>query len=450
MNNAAEHALLNFQNADFDLLAQLVENEKCALFLGPFASSALAHDGSQTSLRILLAREIAEDLRQKTGQPLPDTDNLGLVCSAYVNQPNTSRTSLEIKVRDFYRRHTEPSPLHLEVARLPFRLIFTVAPDELLQKAFLTEKKRSFREGYYRFSKTQVGDFDDTPEGWTYIYQLFGRVLEKPDGSLPLTIADQLEYIDSVQGVGKETRLPTGLRNAMQDCEAFLFLGFDYENWYLRVLFHILKFSEKTKLVFGLPEGASAQMPGATEAFFRHQFKFSFLQDRPLELLRGIHARIESGQTGREPEGGKATRSLLFLHATADEGLKDKLDRHLASVKKKHGLASGSIHDFDGGEVAATQNNKIDAATVIVVILSADFLADDELAEHLVRRALARQSPTVVIAAVYARSVDGAANLFKGKAPVFPAETIPLSMMQEEAGMPMVAGMLEKLIAAMP
>lgn len=98
--------------------------------------------------------------------------------------------------------------------------------------------------------------------------------------------------------MGKETRLPTALRNAMQDCEAFLFLGFDCENWYLRVLFHILKFSEKTRLVFGLPEGASDRMPGATEAFFRHQFKFSFLQDKPVELLQGIRARIESGQAG--------------------------------------------------------------------------------------------------------------------------------------------------------
>lgn len=108
MNNAAAQSPLSFQSTDFDLLSQLVENEKCALFLGPFASSALSADGSQTSLRILLAREIAEDLRQKTGHTLPNTDNLGLVCSAYVSQPNTSRTSLEIKVRDFYRRHTEP------------------------------------------------------------------------------------------------------------------------------------------------------------------------------------------------------------------------------------------------------------------------------------------------------------------------------------------------------
>jgi len=437
-----------FASADLDLLAQLVENEKCALILGPFASDAPLPDGSRLSTRKLLARELAEAYFEKNKNRLPEPENLGLVCTAWMAQPDVSRTNLEIKVRDFYKRHTDPSPLLLEAARLPFRILFTTSPDELLQKAFSMEKKRSFRDGYYRFSKTQKDDYDDTPEDWAYLYQLLGRVLDKPDGSLPLTVADQLEYIDSVQGVGKETRLPAGLRNAMQDCEAFLFLGFDYDNWYLRVLFHILKFSEKAKLVFGLPEGASVQMPPGTEAFFREQFKFSFLENKPVELLRGIRQRIESGASG-QPAGQKATQKLLYLYAPADEDFKDKLDRQLSMLKKAHGLESASVHDFAIGEIQRAENQAIESASVIIPILSSDFFADDHLVNNLLSKALARQSASVAVAAVYAREVHGAADLFRGKAPIFPAESLSVGFVGEETGLPMVAKLLEPLISAL-
>ncbi len=436
------------QPANIDLLSELIENEKCALILGPFASSVSWPDGSTASLHTLLARDIAQELCKKTGQTLPSSDDLGLVCTPWVNLPGTSRTSLEIKVRDFYRSHTEPSPLLKEVARLPFRLVFTVSPDELLQKAFLKEKKRSFRDGYYRFAKTQMDDYDETPEGWSYIYQLFGRIQEKPDGSLPLTIADQLDYIDSVQGVGKETRLPTSLRNAMQDCEAFLFLGFDYENWYLRVLFHILRFSEKARLVFGLPDGSSTKMSEATRAFFQNQFRFSFLNDNPVELLRRIHDHIEAGKAADTAPSEETGRSLLFLYAEQDEPLKEKIDKYLSSAKKKHGLTSESIHKFVPGDAELAKYSMVNAAAVIVILLSADFLADETLAGSLAERALARQSEQTVVAAIYARQVDGVTDFIQGKAPVFPAETIPLSAIPGEAGLPMVATMLEKLISA--
>jgi len=436
----------SFLPADLDLLAQLVENEKCALILGPLASCGA--DGRP--LRHALANEIADEFFKKTGRRLPDEDDLSLVCTAFMQLPNMARTSLEIIVRDFYKRNPEPSPLLKVAAQLPFRIIFTAAHDENLQTAFLQQRKRQERSGFYRFSKTQLDDYDHTPEGQSYIYQLFGRTADKPDGSIVLTIADQLAFMDSIQGPGKETHLPAGLRRAMQECEAMLFLGFDFENWFLKVLFHILKFSEKAKFVFGLPEGRSAMMDGATAEFFSHQYKFSFLADRPLELLEGLRQRIDSGTTSAAPSESEL-RPLLFLHAQneKDEAILDRIDKQLAAAKRTHGLRSGSIHDFEAGDTTVLHLKRVASASVIVVLLSADFVADDALIS-LAEKALARQSSSVVVAAVYAREVLGATDLFKNKAPVFPAETVPLSLMPEDVGAKMVAEMLVKLIETLP
>ena len=427
-------------------LAQLIENEKCALVLGPFANT----DAVGTPLQILLAREIAAELERNTGEVFPASNNLALVCSAYMQQPETPRLALEIMVRDFYRRHPQPAELLREVARLPFRLVFTTAQEDLLQKAFLEEKKRSFKDGYYRFSKTQTDDYDTTPEHWTYLYQLFGRVQlnSKPDNSLVLTQADQLAYIDSVQGMGRETCLPMSLQRAMQeDCESFLFLGFDYENWYLRVLFHILKVSEKAKLLWAVPEGASANLALETEAYFRQQYRFSFFKKDPVALLRGVREYLEKGEDAAIQASTAPLRNLLFLHSEADSLIKDKLDRQLAAVKKSQGLESLSIHEIlAGDDLKSAPKRLIDNASVIVSILSADFFADELLSTDLLEHALTRQSSSVCVASVYARD-GGWGELLRGKSPVYPAEAIHLGMMQEDVGYSMVAKSLEQLIA---
>ena len=434
------------QSADLDQLALLIEHEKCALVLGPLASC----DAQGRPLRHLLAREIAADFQQKMGFALPEPDNLALSATAYLQRPNSSRTALEIIVRDFYKRHTEPSAILKEASKLPFRLIFTAAHDELLQKAFLQTRRRQACTDFYRFAKTQSDHYENTPEGQTFLFQLFGRVADKPDGSLVLTVGDQLAFIDSIQGPGKETHLPAGLRRAMLECEAFLFVGFDYENWYLKVLFHILHFSDKARLVFGLPEGRSAQMQAGTEEFFRHQYKFSFLPDHPLTLLENLRQRIDSSQNtpATPPEN---ERSLLFLHHPndKDEAIRQRISRQLANVKRTHGLRQTSIHDFESGETSQIQARKIAEASAIILLLSADFLADDALVE-LAERAISQSSETVIVAAVYARETAGVADFLQNRIPVFPAKAIPLSRLDEDSGAKKVAEMLESLIQILP
>ncbi len=437
---------LAFSPADLDQLAELVENEKCALILGPLASC----DKAGRPLRHLLAEEIAEAFHKKSGKHLPAPTNLGLCATAFLGLPNMARTSLEIIVRDFYKQHTEPSAVLLEASRLPFRLVFTGAHDELLQKAFATTRRRNAEAEFYRFRESQPDNIHNVPPDWTYIYQLFGRVADKINNSLVLTVGDQLTYIDSVQSTPNEKGLPKGLQNAMLDCEAFLFVGFDFEHWYLKVLFHILKFSEKARLVFGLPEGASAQMSPATAEFFGHQFKFSFLSDQPLHLLQGIRERIESPKnTG--PTASDSQRSLLFiLHPNEkDEATRQRIGSQLANARRTHFLRELSINDFEAGDEKANRTQKIREASVILLVLSADFVADDELMEKA-ELAIAQASPSVVVAAIYAREMAGATDFLRQRIPALPAATVPLSFMQDDVGTKMVAERLEKLIETLP
>lgn len=442
-----------FSTADLDRLAKLVQNRRCALILGPLASC----DAQGRPLRQLLANEIADAFLKKAtalfgekARPLPDPDNLSLAATAFDKLPEQPHFELEELVQNFYEIHSEPSALLKKVAELPFRLVFTAAPDMLLQKAFLQVGKRKASSDFYWFGRTQTDGIGDVPRGETFIYQLFGRAGADADSSLVLTIGDQLAFIDSIQGPGKETHLPAGLRKEMLECEAFLFVGFDYENWYLKVLFHILKFSENARLVFGLPEGRSAEISEATADFFKHQYKFSFLADRPLALLEGIRERIDSPKNA-EPLAAGRGRSLLFIHHpnALDEAIRLRIDKQLSAARRNFSLASTTLHEFESGSEADIFSKKIREATAIVILFSADLVADDGLM-GLAEAAIARSSPSVTVVGVNARPVAGLGGLFQNRLPVYPSLERPLSQIDDDSGAKMVADCLEKHFQNLP
>lgn len=238
-------ALRPLAEPQLELLAEQIELGKCVLVLGPWASLL---NGESLPVSTLLARALGKELSAR----VPEPDDLPMVATAFQRQFEGGRLILERTAANFLRSQIEPGASLRAVVQLPFRIILTIAQDNLLQRAFAAAGKPC-NEGWYRINQTQPDAFDEASSR-PFIYQLFGKVLEKGSDSLILTQQDRMDYLDSVQGVGKETRLPPALRNAMQNAKCFLFLGFDYEYWYLRVLLHVLKFSEKAELVFGLPE----------------------------------------------------------------------------------------------------------------------------------------------------------------------------------------------------
>jgi hypothetical protein len=370
-----------------------------------------------------------------------------MVATAFQRQYEGGRLILERMAANFLRSQAEPSEMLRAIAQLPCRIILTTAQDNLLQRAFAATGK-PYHEGWHRINQTQPDAFDETPSR-PFIYQLFGKTLEKGAESLILTQQDRMDYLDSVQGVGKETRLPPALRKAMQDAKCFLFLGFDYEQWYLRVLLHVLRFSERAELVFGLPENLPENgFSAGAAAFFSAQYKFSFFGENALELLYKLREQLADSP---QPTGLPVGYRLLYLNALEDAALVTELDRSLSQLKEKFGIAASSIHDIlPGDNEAEARQRAVAEANLILPVLSADFVATDWLAGTLTQQCLARHgSPGARTVAIYAREVFGAADLFRGKTAVLPADNIPLSDMNREKAFLNIGLELEKILAAL-
>lgn len=444
MAHSPTFPLRPFAHPQLELLAEQIELGRCVLVLGPWASASLA-GGKSEPVSVLLARSLGAELTA----PVPEPDDLPMVATAFQRQFEGGRLILERMAANFLRNQTEPGELLRAVAQLPFRIILTTAQDNLLQRAFAAVGKPC-NEGWYRINQTQPDAFDETSSR-PFVYQLFGKVLEKGSDSLILTQQDRMDYLDSVQGVGKETRLPPALRKAMQDAKCFLFLGFDYQYWYLRVLLHVLKFSEKAELVFGLPENIPENgLPAGAAAFFSTQYKFSFFGENALELLEKLKEKIAASGDDSPSPAPKSLR-LLYLNAVEDAALAAELDRSLSQLKEKFGIAAHSIHDILAGEdMEESRRSAIAEANLILPVISADFTAADWLAGTLTQQALARHgTPGARVVAIYAREVFGGTDLFKGKTAILPADNIPLSDMNREKAFFNIGLELEKILAAL-
>ncbi len=177
-----------------ELLAEQIELGRCVLVLGPWAGLP---NGNSLPVSTLLARSLGTELTAS----VPEPDDLPMVATAFQRQFEGGRLILERTAANFLRSQTEPGALLRAVAQLPFRIILTTAQDNLLQRAFAAVGKPC-NEGWYRINQTQPDAFDETSSR-PFVYQLFGKVLEKGSDSLILTQQDRRDYLDSVQGVCK-------------------------------------------------------------------------------------------------------------------------------------------------------------------------------------------------------------------------------------------------------
>ncbi len=164
------------------MLAPLIANGKCVLFLGNDAPLGFPKHAPPN--RAELARALAEDLG------ISEDSSLATAARHYEVQfdrfPLNERVLAVIKNPKF-----RPTPLHLQIAGLDFQAILTTSQDELLEQALVMLEKR------YGKALTDV----DTPfidETKTMVYKLMGCV--STPVSLVLTHEDQIMLTHKLPG----------------------------------------------------------------------------------------------------------------------------------------------------------------------------------------------------------------------------------------------------------
>src|SRR5438105_2420142 len=127
----------SLQNEDWRMLLKSMRDGTCILLLGPgVAIDPNDADGDPLPLR--LALELAAAMQGKDGEKrLVVPKDLAHVAQVYVHEMPRKRPGLDMAIEDFYAKYRDTTtPLHRDLAALPFSLCVTTTPERFLLNAF--------------------------------------------------------------------------------------------------------------------------------------------------------------------------------------------------------------------------------------------------------------------------------------------------------------------------
>lgn len=359
-------------SAVYQNIARQIREGSCVLLLGPHAMMAKQSDGSFKPATDLCAMHIGRDLNL----PPEEARSLSYVTSTLRLKGSMSDTLILAAVQDFYQKMEKEATLlpQLEkLADLPFRIIVNTAPDEFLNRYF-AQSVRDFRGGFYNFRKPNPDPlFQFGDEQAPLIYNLFGTY-KKPE-SLVLTYTDQLNYVNKITGAQHE-RLPDSLLAAFNVPRFYLFIGFDFDDWTLRLLCDVLFKNARNNITpFAYPHRDTPPAESGARVFFQSEFKMEFPEvdmESFIDNLLQHYAALDGPGPSGPVDAGNARANVLILHNGPKEidDASTALIRHLTPLK----VRTLTLRDATaGGDQAAWIRQQFDQVQVVLPLISADF-----------------------------------------------------------------------------
>jgi hypothetical protein len=140
---------------------------------------------------------------------------------------------------------------------------------------------------------------------------------------------------------------------------------------------------------------------------------------------------------------------VFFSYAPADELSRRELEKHLSVLERTGKIRGWSSRQVGAGEQQRSASDaKLEAAKLILLLISADFLASDDCYDREMKRALARaEAGEALVLAVLVRPYDLGADPF-GSLRVLPTDKRPVESWpsQEEAWANVAGGIREAVL----
>lgn len=361
-----------------ETIIDALRKDECVLVLGPRAAM---FEGEY--LYDLLAERMAQRLRLPEGTP-SDLAVLARQWGANHRNPTEALAGIGTLLSDFYQEFADEAiPVYEKAAWLPFKHVLNCTHEGLFEKA-LRGKDKNPSVFAFDFSNPDFNEYEnkravhlEIDEDRPLVFNFLGHY-DTPS-SLVLTDADRLRFLDVVMQKEKGA-LPENisyhfLRKPLKRLrKTFLFLGFDFNAWHMRLFMHLLdRTQDHRPQSLTLQEQESLHQDAAV--FYSDNFDMVFLPDNPERLLDDLHAELNRPvapiRAAEKPE-------LLLLYHPMDDTHRRELEIHLAPLRNA-GLVELWQEDSiaPGDDQASEMQRHLDQASVILVLLTANLLADE-------------------------------------------------------------------------
>jgi SIR2-like domain len=356
----------------YQTLARKVKDGSCVLFLGPNAVMAKTADGKWSSISDMCARHLATQHDIKISAQ--DRCTLPYVTSLIRFQNRSTDSVLQEEVAQYYKSIASKAELHPmleQLTDLKFRIVINTTPDTFITRLYDQIAQPVYPDYYNYYKPTTNFKFDFEKDQRVVIYNLFGDY-NKPE-SLVLSYKHQLNYIKKIVGEQQNERLPDALTNAFKDFRHHLFLGFDFEDWTLRLILDTLyKNVRENVQPFSYPSKGERATGSDTQVFFQGEFSMQFPQVDMETFVTNLVAQYQTLDTTATGAGSESPRAsiLVLYNEKADKDGFDALMKHLRALPARIITIADAIGK---GDTLAWLRQTLDEVQVVLPLLSADF-----------------------------------------------------------------------------
>lgn len=253
---------------DLEFIVETLAKQKCILFLGPelFRTPDNSKSRQQQFFETLARRSI--------GKILSFNQN-----GFFVFSNDQAKKRLLMQIVDFYEELAD-NDLIQKIAEIPFKTIVSVNPDILL-KTFFDDHK--YPCNFEFFDKKQVKDIQENPSiTKPLIYNLCGSITNQ--NTLILTHDDLFEYFKALMG---NNTLPQELRKQLETAEDYIFLGCQFDKWYMQLILSLLNLQDE-KYNF-IRYACKNAMSEETESLCINHFKIEFIGPDNNAFINKLH-----------------------------------------------------------------------------------------------------------------------------------------------------------------
>ena len=225
-----KESIKNIEDADWNVLLKTIRDNKCTLMIGPNIPIKFEKNESK-SVTDVLKDMLAEGIHFEQA----NSCNFFQVAERYFHEEGAN--VLNDAVEEFCEKiKSVDSEIYTALSSIPFSNIITTAYDDI----FFETLQRIGKTPSYHFYDVEADATPLTDKGTAespLFYKLYGSV--KNTSSFVLTESQYLNFVFSI--ISDSLRLPYNIKNLLEEKNrSFLFLGFKFDNWYLRLLLYLI------------------------------------------------------------------------------------------------------------------------------------------------------------------------------------------------------------------
>lgn len=253
-------------------IIRAIKNEGAILFIGP--------DIEKTETGEIVYQHFSDEIiKEYEGDVNIDKDGFFFFIDPL------AKSDVIYEMKEFYEKYDFATDIYKKIAAMPFHLIISLSPDDAIHNVF---DDNGIIHQFKHFDNYKIEVENFTKEE-PFIFNLFGLATK---GKYILTQEDYFNYIKAIIG---DDLLPRKIITALKDAGSYIFVGFDFDKWYNRLLLMILNFhvdkSEKIRHAIQ-SENTDALMKQLIEK----QFNITFIEEDGVDFLSKLHGKLEESK----------------------------------------------------------------------------------------------------------------------------------------------------------